>query len=68
MKGALKPREVAEWLGMDVSTVYRLQREGVIPFVTVGRSRRTAISALERLVDPSARPSEVGPAPTTGAG
>lgn len=50
-RGALSPSGVAEWLDLDVSTVYRLMKQGEIPYVVIGKSRRTAVSALERLVD-----------------
>lgn len=67
----LSPQEVAEALGFDVSTVYRLQKDGTIPFVVVGKSRRTSIKALEALLEPSSArpPEEAHPSDTAhGAG
>lgn len=50
-RGLLRVEEAAEWLGLGRTKAYELVYKGVIPSVTIGRSRRIPISALQAFVD-----------------
>jgi len=41
--------EVARFLGMSRSHIYRLIREGVLPSVKIGKSRRVPVRAVRDL-------------------
>jgi len=47
----LTVRETAQYLGLDVDTVYRKARLREVPCVKVGRSLRFDVKALERFID-----------------
>lgn len=49
----LTARQVAEFTGLTVATVYRLQREGVLRSVRIGnRTVRFPLSSLQALAGP----------------
>jgi excisionase family DNA binding protein len=50
-KRLLNVREAAQYLGLDVFTVYKKSRLRELPSVKVGRSLRFDIKALERFVE-----------------
>jgi excisionase family DNA binding protein len=50
-KRLLNVREAAQYLGLEVDTVYKKSRLRELPSVKVGRSLRFDIKALERLVE-----------------
>ena len=50
-KRLLNVREAAQYLGLDVDTVYKKSRLRELPSVKVGRSLRFDIKALERFVE-----------------
>jgi excisionase family DNA binding protein len=50
-KRLLKPEEAAEYLGLQVDTVYKKSRLRELPSVKVGRSLRFDIEALKRFVE-----------------
>ncbi len=43
----LKPREAAEALAISEKSLYTYTRDGLIPVVTIGRSKRYALADLE---------------------
>ena len=47
----LNVREAAEFLGLDVDTIYRKSRLREIPCVKVGRTLRFDVEALERFIE-----------------
>ena len=47
----LNVTEAAQYLGLDVDTVYRKARLREVPSVKVGRSLRFDVKALERFID-----------------
>jgi excisionase family DNA binding protein len=47
----LKTKEVAEFLGISQSQVYRLIRSGELPTVPIGKDRRVSRQALLAWVD-----------------
>ena len=47
----LNVREAAEFLGLDVDTMYRKSRLREIPCVKVGRTLRFDVKALERFIE-----------------
>jgi len=49
-RGLLRVEEAAEWLGLGRTKAYELVYKGVLPSVTIGRSRRVPVSALEAFV------------------
>ena len=55
-KRLLNVREAAEYLGLDVDTVYRKARLRELPSVKVGRALRFDIRALDRLIEQNAKP------------
>lgn len=46
----LTPKEVAELLKLSLSMVYKLLREGDLPHVRIGRSRRIRREDLEKYI------------------
>ena len=50
-KRLLTPKEAAEYLGLQVDTVYRKSRLRELPSVKVGRSLRFDVVALGRYVE-----------------
>jgi excisionase family DNA binding protein len=51
----MTPREVAEMLGIPVSTVYYLARQGQLPHSRVGRTYRFLRPRLEALLEGTER-------------
>jgi excisionase family DNA binding protein len=47
----LNVREAAQYLGLDVDTIYRKARLREVPCVKVGRALRFDLKALERFVE-----------------
>lgn len=50
-RGLLRVEEAAEWLGLGRTKAYELVYRGVLPSVTIGRSRRVSVAALQAFVD-----------------
>ena len=50
-KRLLKPEEAAEYLGLQVDTVYKKSRLRELPSVKVGRALRFDVKALERFIE-----------------
>jgi excisionase family DNA binding protein len=50
-RGLLRVEEAAQWLGLGRTKAYELVHKGKLPSVTIGRSRRIAMSALEAFVE-----------------
>jgi excisionase family DNA binding protein len=50
-KRLLNVKEAAQYLGLDVDTVYRKARLREVPSVKVGRALRFDVQALERFVE-----------------
>jgi excisionase family DNA binding protein len=50
-RGLLRVEEAAEWLGLSRTKAYELVYRGVLPSVTIGRSRRVPVAALQTFVD-----------------
>jgi excisionase family DNA binding protein len=50
-KRLLNVREAAEYLGLQVDTLYKKSRLRELPSVKVGRSLRFDIKALDRLIE-----------------
>jgi excisionase family DNA binding protein len=50
-KRLLNVREAAQYLGLEVDTVYKKARLRELPFVKVGRALRFDLKALERFVE-----------------
>jgi excisionase family DNA binding protein len=50
-KRLLNVREAAQYLGLDVDTIYRKARLREVPSVKVGRALRFDVQALERFVE-----------------
>jgi excisionase family DNA binding protein len=50
-KRLLNVREAAQYLGLQVDTVYKKSRLRELPSVKVGRALRFDVRALERLVE-----------------
>jgi excisionase family DNA binding protein len=50
-RGLLRVEEAAEWLGLGRTKAYELVYRGVLPSVTIGRSRRVPFAALQAFVD-----------------
>jgi excisionase family DNA binding protein len=50
-RGLLRVEEVARWLGVGRTKAYELVHKGRLPSVTIGRSRRIAVSALEAFIE-----------------
>ena len=55
-KRLLNVRETAEYLGLEVDTVYKKARLREIPSVKVGRALRFDINELDRLIEQNAKP------------
>ena len=51
MKKNLSIEEVAEWLGVDDRTVYRLAQNGSLPGFKVGRQWRFSEGVLQNWID-----------------
>jgi excisionase family DNA binding protein len=47
----LRVEEAAEWLGLGRTKAYELVYRGVLPSVTIGRSRRVPFAALKAFVE-----------------
>ncbi len=50
-RGLLRIEEAAQWLGVGRTKAYELVHGGALPSVTIGRSRRILVSALEAFVE-----------------
>jgi excisionase family DNA binding protein len=50
-RGLLRVEEAAEWLGLGRTKAYELVYRGMLPSVTIGRSRRVPVAALQDFVD-----------------
>jgi excisionase family DNA binding protein len=50
-KRLLNVKETAQYLGLDVDTVYKKSRLRELPSVKVGRSLRFDVKALERFIE-----------------
>ena len=50
-KRLLTPKEAAEYLGLQLDTVYKKSRLRELPSVKVGRSLRFDIEALQRFIE-----------------
>ena len=50
-RGLLRVEEAAQWLGVGRTKTYELVHKGTLPSVTIGRSRRIAVSAFEAFVE-----------------
>jgi excisionase family DNA binding protein len=55
-KRLLNVREAAQYLGLEVDTVYKKARLREFPFVKVGRALRFDVKALERFIEQNAKP------------
>ena len=55
-KRLLNVREAAQYLGLEVDTVYKKARLRELPCVKVGRALRFDIRALDRLIEQNAKP------------
>ena len=55
-KRLLNVREAAQYLGLEVDTVYKKSRLRELPCVKVGRALRFDIRALDRLIERNAKP------------
>lgn len=55
-KRLLNVREAAQYLGLEVDTVYKKSRLRELPFVKVGRALRFDVKALERFIEQNAKP------------
>ena len=55
-KRLLNVREAAQYLGLEVDTVYKKARLRELPFVKVGRALRFDVKALERFIEQNAKP------------
>lgn len=51
----LRPEEAAQRLGLSRATVYELLAAGRIESLTIGKSRRIEVPALERFIDAQRR-------------
>jgi excisionase family DNA binding protein len=47
----LNVREAAQYLGLEVDTVYKKARLRAVPYVKVGRALRFDVKALERFIE-----------------
>ena len=47
----LNVREAAQYLGLEVDTVYKKARLGEVPSAKVGRALRFDVKALERFIE-----------------
>src|SRR5439155_15325751 len=45
-RGLLRVEEAAEWLGLSRTKAYKVVYRGMLPSVTIGRSRRVPMAAL----------------------
>ena len=55
-KRLLNVKESAQYLGLEVDTVYKKARLRELPFVKVGRALRFDVKALERFIEQNAIP------------
>ena len=55
-KRLLNVKEAAQYLGLEVDTVYKKARLRELPFVKVGRALRFDVKALERYIEQNAKP------------
>jgi excisionase family DNA binding protein len=49
-RGLVTVKKAAEFLSMSVAKLYLLMKQGELPYVKVGKSRRLAWSTLEEFV------------------
>jgi excisionase family DNA binding protein len=50
-RGLLRVEEAADWLGLSRTKAYELVYRGSLPSVTIGRSRRVPVAALQAFVE-----------------
>jgi excisionase family DNA binding protein len=55
-KRLLNVKEAAQYLGLEVDTVYKKARLRELPSVKVGRALRFDIKSLDRLIEQNAKP------------
>jgi excisionase family DNA binding protein len=55
-KRLLNVKEAAQYLGLEVDTVYKKARLRELPHVKVGRALRFDVKALERFIEQNAKP------------
>jgi excisionase family DNA binding protein len=55
-KRLLNVREAAQYLGLDVDTIYKKSRLRELPSVKVGRALRFDVKALEHFIEQNAKP------------
>jgi len=60
MKEIITPREAAEYLNLNVRTIYRLAKNGKLPGHKVGRSWRFSKDALDKWLSVRETPSFKG--------
>jgi excisionase family DNA binding protein len=55
-KRLLNVKEAAQYLGLEVDTVYKKARLRELPHVKVGRALRFDVKALDRYIEQNAKP------------
>ena len=55
-KRLLNVKEAAQYLGLEVDTVYKKARLRELPHVKVGRALRFDVKALERYIETNTKP------------
>ena len=55
-KRLLNAREAAQYLGLEVDTVYKKARLRELPCVKVGRALRFDVKALDRYIEQNSKP------------
>jgi excisionase family DNA binding protein len=55
-KRLLNVKEAAQYLGLEVDTVYKKARLRELPFVKVGRALRFDVKELDRFIEQNAKP------------
>jgi len=55
-KRLLNVKEAAQYLGLEVDTVYKKARLRELPFVKVGRALRFDVKELDRYIEKNAKP------------
>ena len=55
-KRLLNVKEAAQYLGLEVDTVYKKARLRELPHVKVGRALRFDVRALDRYIEQNAKP------------
>lgn len=46
----LSPKKVSEYLDISIRQVYYQMQNGNIPYIKIGRSRRTKISSIHKFI------------------